>query len=121
MRRCGRRLTDFPQQGCGRCLVGRSALLPSELAEDRGRLRVDEAMSAAAGVFGIGDVLAVPEGYRLAPTLYSVRATARGVARNVVRALRGAAPLPVLKPGRPDMMGPDLGGATLLVRDRRLI
>ena len=36
-------------------------------------------------------------------------------------ALRGAAPLPVLKPGKPDMNGPDLAGTALLVRERRLI
>ena len=85
-------------------LRGTTEWLPRELADDRGRLRVDDTLSATAGVFGVGDVLAVPEGYRLAPSLRSIRATAPGVARNVVRALRGAAPLPVLKPGKPDMM-----------------
>lgn len=102
-------------------LRGTTEWLPRELADNRGRLRVDDTLSAAAGVFGVGDVLAVPEGYLLAPTLRSIRATAPGVARNVVRALRGAAPLPVLKPGNPDMMGPDLAGTALLVRERRLI
>lgn len=102
-------------------LRGTTEWLPRELADERGMLRVDETMSAAAGLFGIGDVLAVPEGYLLAPTLHSIRATAPGVARNVVRVLRGATPLPVLKPGKPDMMGPDLAGTALLVRERRLI
>lgn len=102
-------------------LRGTTEWLPRELVDDRGRLRVDNTMLAAARVSGIGDVVAVPEGYRLPPTLYSIRATARGVARNVVGGLRGAAPLPVLKPGQPDMMGPDLAGTALLVRERRLI
>jgi len=68
-------------------------------------------MAAGAGVFGIGDVVAVPDGYRLPPALRSIQATAPGIARNVARALRGAASQPVLKPGQPDMMAPDLAGA----------
>jgi NADH:ubiquinone reductase (H+-translocating) len=102
-------------------LRGITDWLPRDLVDLVGRLRVDSAMAAVPGVYGIGDVVAVPDGYRLSPTLFSIRATARGVARNVTGTIRGATPSAVLKPGQPDMMGPDLAGTALLVRDRRLV
>ncbi len=102
-------------------LRGSADWLPAHLLDATGRMRVDPAMAATAGVFGIGDVVAAPDGYRLPPALRSIQATSRGVARNVVRALRGEAPQAVLTPGRPDMMLPDLAGVALLVRDRRLV
>jgi NADH dehydrogenase len=102
-------------------LRGGTEWLPQALLDERGRLRVDSAMAAGAGVFGIGDVVAVPEGYRLPPALRSIQATAAEIARNVAGALRGAAPQAVLRPGQPDMMGPDLAGTAMLVRDRRLL
>lgn len=102
-------------------LRGNTEWLPQAVLDDRGMLRVDSAMAAGAGVFGIGDVVAVPDGFRLPPALRSIQATAPGIARNVASALRGVASEPVLRPGQPDMMGPDLAGAGLLVRDRRLV
>lgn len=102
-------------------LRGSTEWLPRGLLDGRARLRVDRAMVAAPGVVGIGDVVAVPEGYHLTPTLLSIRATARAVARNVAGALRGAAPEPVLRPGQPDILGPDLAGTGLFVRERRLL
>ena len=102
-------------------LRGNTEWLPRALLDERGMLRVDGAMAAGAGVFGIGDVVAVPDGYRLPPALRSIQATAPGIARNVAGALRGAATQPVLKPGQPDMMAPDLAGAGVLIRDRRLV
>lgn len=102
-------------------LRGSSEWLPPALLDDRGMLRVDSAMAVGAGVFGIGDAVAVPEGFRLPPTLRSIQAAAPGVARNVAGALHGEAPQAVLIPGQPDMMGPDLAGAAVLVRDRRLL
>lgn len=102
-------------------LRGSTEWLPEGLLDQRGMLRVDRAMAAAPGVFGIGDVVAVPDGYRLLPALRSIQATAAGIARNVARALGGAAPQALLKPGQPDMMLPDLAGAAVLVRDRRLL
>jgi NADH dehydrogenase FAD-containing subunit len=102
-------------------LRGSTEWLPRGLLDGRAMLRVDRAMVAAPDVVGIGDVIAVPEGYRLPPTLRSIRATARAVARNVAGALRGAAAEPVLRPGQPDLVGPDLAGTALLVRNRRLI
>jgi len=102
-------------------LRGNTDWLPPTLLDDRGMLRVDNAMAAGSGVFGIGDVVAVPEGYRLPPALRSIQATAAGVARNVVGALQDAAPQAVLKPGQPDMMGPDLAGTAVLIRNRRII
>ncbi len=102
-------------------LRGSTQWLPQGLLDQRGMLRADSAMAAGAGVFGIGDVVAVPEGYRLPPALRSIQATAAGIARNVTGALGGAAPQALLKPGQPDMMLPDLAGAALLVRERRLI
>lgn len=47
------------------------------------------------GVFGIGDVITVPEGCRFAPALRSIQSTARGVASNVARAIGGDAPKPL--------------------------
>ncbi len=102
-------------------LRGSTDWLPADLVNERGMLRVDHAMRAADGVFGIGDVVAVSDGYRLPPALRSIQSTAGGVARNVLGALGGAAPEAVLKPGQPDMVGPDLAGSALLVRDRRMI
>ena len=102
-------------------LRGNTDWLPHSLLDENGMLRVDTAMAAAAGVFGIGDAVAVPEGYRLPPALRSIQATAQGIARNVVGALGGAAPQAVLSPGRPDMMGPDLAGTGVLVRERQLV
>jgi len=105
----------------GTPLRGSTEWLPDDLLDSRGRLRVDSAMAARAGVFGIGDVVAAPDGYRLPPTLQSIRGTARAIARNVIRALEGGAPAPVLRLGQPDMVGPDLAGDAVLVRDRRLV
>ncbi|MEO6294322.1 MAG: FAD-dependent oxidoreductase [Candidatus Limnocylindria bacterium] len=102
-------------------LKGNTDWLPPTLLDDRGMLRVDNAMAAGSGVFGIGDVVAVPEGYRLPPALRSIQATAAGVARNVVGALQDAAPQAVLKPGQPDMIAPDLAGTAVLIRNRRII
>jgi NADH:ubiquinone reductase (H+-translocating) len=102
-------------------LRGDTAWLPKGLLDQRGRLRVDSAMAAGAGVFGIGDVVVVPDGYRLPPALRSIQATAAGIARNVTGAIHGVAPQAVLRPGQPDMMLPDLAGTAVLVRDRRLI
>lgn len=102
-------------------LRGNTAWLPSALVDERAMLRVDNAMAARAGVFGIGDVVSVPEDYRLPPALRSIQATAGGVARNVAAALRGEVPKPILRKGGPDMMLPDLGGTAVLVRDRRLL
>jgi len=78
-------------------------------------------MAVRPRVFAIGDVVSVPDGYRLSPALRSIQGTSRGVAGNVVRALRGEEPLPVLKPGTPDILGPDLAGTAMLVRDGRLV
>ena len=80
-------------------LRGTTEWLPQTLLDEHGRLRVDAAMAAGVGVFGIGDAVSVPDGYRLPPALRSIQATAQGTARNVVGALRGAAPHAVLKPG----------------------
>jgi NADH dehydrogenase FAD-containing subunit len=102
-------------------LRGTTDWLPPALVNERGMLRVDSAMAATSGVFGIGDVVSVPEGYRLPPALRSIQATAGGVARNVVDALLGDAPKPVLRRGGPDMMLPDLAGTAVLVRERRLL
>jgi NADH dehydrogenase FAD-containing subunit len=102
-------------------LRGNTAWLPSSLVDERAMLRVDNTMAATAGVFGIGDVVSVPEGYRLPPALRSIQATAGGVARNVAAALRGDAPKPILRKGGPDMMLPDLAGTAVLVRERRLL
>lgn len=102
-------------------LQGNAEWLPPDLLDPIGRLRVDETMAAAPGVFGIGDVVSVPDGYRLPPALYSIRATSRGVALNVARALRGDAPQAVLRPRQPDMLAPDLAGVALVVRDRKLL
>lgn len=102
-------------------LRGSTEWLPKGLPDQRGMLRVDSAMAAAACVFGIGDVVAVPKGYRLPPALRSIQATAAGIARNVAGALGGTAPQAVLRPGQPDMMLPDLAGTAMLVRDRRLV
>ena len=102
-------------------LRGNTEWLPQAVLNEHGMLRVDRAMAAGVGVFGIGDVVAVPEGYRLPPALRSIQATAAGVARNVAGALRGVAPQAVLRPGQPDMMGPDLAGVAVFVRDRRLL
>lgn len=102
-------------------LRGNTEWLPQGLLDERGMLRVDSAMAAGVGVFGIGDGVAVPDGYRLPPALRSIQTTAAGIARNVAGALRGAAPQAVLRSGQPDMMGPDLAGAAVLVRDRRLL
>lgn len=102
-------------------LRGNTDWLPSELLSYNGMLRVDDAMAAGPGVFGIGDVVAVPDGYRLPPTLRSIQGTAAGVARNVIGAIAGAPPQAVLKPGQPDLLGPDLAGSAILVRDRRVV
>lgn len=102
-------------------LRGCTDWLPAELLDPIARVRVDDAMAAAPGVFAIGDAVSVPDGYRLPPALRSIQATSRGVASNVVRALREEAPLPVLKPGTSDSMLPDLGGTAMLVRDSRLV
>jgi NADH dehydrogenase FAD-containing subunit len=102
-------------------LRGNSDWLPEALLDEHGRLRVDTGMAAGAGVFGIGDVVAVPEGFRLPPALRSIQATAPGIARNVARALGSAAVQAVLRPNQPDTMLPDLAGAAVLVRDRRLV
>ena len=102
-------------------LRGSTEWLPEALLDERGMLRVDSGMVARAGIFGIGDVVSVPEGYRLPPSLRSIQATAAGVARNVAGALRGVATQAVLKPGQPDTMLPDLAGVAVLVRDRRLL
>ena len=102
-------------------LRGDTAWLPEALLDRRGMLRVDSAMAAGAGVFGIGDVVVVPDGYRLPPALRSIQATAAGIARNVTGAISGVAPQAILRLGQPDMMGPDLAGTAMLVRDRRLL
>ncbi len=102
-------------------LRGTTAWLPPDLLDERAMLRVDNTMAATAGVFGIGDVVSVPEGYRLPPALRSIQATAGGVARNVAAALRGGAPKPILRQGGPDIMLPDLAGTAVLVRERRLL
>jgi NADH dehydrogenase FAD-containing subunit len=102
-------------------LRGCTEWLPADFLDGRGMLMVDSAMAAAPGVMGIGDVVAVPAGYRLPPTLQSIRQTAHRIAGNVVRALDGAPLQPVLRPGQPDLMGPDLAGDAVLVRDRRLL
>jgi NADH dehydrogenase FAD-containing subunit len=102
-------------------LNGCTEWLPRDLLDARGMLKVDSAMAATPGVFAIGDVAAVPAGYRLAPALQSIRNTARGIAGNVIRAVDGAALQPVLRPGQPDLVGPDLAGDAVLVRDRRLV
>jgi NADH:ubiquinone reductase (H+-translocating) len=102
-------------------LRGVTEWLPQTLLDEHGRLRVDRAMAAGGGVFGIGDVVAVPEGFRLPPALRSIQATAPGIARNVARALAGTTTQPVLRPNQPDTMLPDLAGAAVLVRDRRLL
>ena len=39
----------------------------------------------------------------------------------MIRALDGAPLQPVLRPGQPDLVGPDLAGEAILVRDRRLV
>jgi NADH dehydrogenase FAD-containing subunit len=102
-------------------LRGAADWLPPALVNERGMLRGNSAMAATAGVFGIGDVVSVPEGYRLPPALRSIQATARGVAQNVVDALGGGAPKAILRPGSPDTMLPDLDGTAVLVRGRRLV
>ncbi|HLQ16867.1 MAG TPA: FAD-dependent oxidoreductase [Candidatus Eisenbacteria bacterium] len=102
-------------------LRGTTAWLPPALVDEHALLRVNNTMAAAAAVWGIGDVVAVPEGYRLPPTLRSIQATASGVANNVARALRGDSAKPILRPGGPDMMLPDLAGTAVLVRERRLL
>ena len=102
-------------------LRGNTAWLPPALVDERAMLRVDNTMAATAGVFGIGDVVSVPEGYRLPPALRSIQATASGVARNVAAALRGDVPKAILRKGGPDMMLPDLAGTAVLVRERRLL
>jgi len=102
-------------------LRGGTDWLPAELLDPSARVRIDNAMAVRPGVFAIGDVVSVPDGYRLSPALRSIQGTSRGVAGNLVRALRGEEPLPVLKPGTPDIMGPDLAGTAMLVRDGRLV
>lgn len=102
-------------------LRGCTSWLPEELRDERGMLRVDSSLAAAGGVFGIGDVIAVPEGYRLAPTLFSIRSTAKPLAANVIRSLEGIPLKPILQPGQPDILGPDLDGEGVLIRDRRLV
>lgn len=59
-------------------LRGSTDWLPEGLLDERGMLRVDAAMAAGAGVFGIGDVVAVPDGYRLPLALRSIQSTAGG-------------------------------------------
>ena len=139
-RRGGRLISNRPLQGIGEGSVelqggavaadvvalaaplrGGSRWLPQALLDERGMLRVDSSMAAAAGVFGIGDVVAVPEGYGLRPTLMSIRATAGPIAANLVRALEDVALKPVLRPNKPDMIAPDLAGEALLVRNRQLV
>jgi 3-phenylpropionate/trans-cinnamate dioxygenase ferredoxin reductase subunit len=102
-------------------LRGCTEWLPGDLLDGHGMLMVDNAMAAAPGVMGIGDVAAAPAGYRLPPTLLSIRQTARKIAANVIRALDGAPLQPVLRPDQPDLVGPDLAGEAMLVRDRRLV
>lgn len=102
-------------------LRGNTEWLPRALLDEHSMLRVDRAMAAGAGVFGIGDVVAVPEGFRLPPALRSIQATAPGIARNVALALGSAPVQAVLRPNQPDTMLPDLAGAAVLVRDRRLL
>jgi NADH dehydrogenase FAD-containing subunit len=102
-------------------LRGCTEWLPRDLLDAHGMLKVDSAMAAAPGVTAIGDVAAVPAGYRLPPPLRSIRNTARGIAGNVIRALDGGALQPVLRPGQPDLVGPDLAGDAVLVRDGRLV
>jgi NADH dehydrogenase FAD-containing subunit len=102
-------------------LRGTTDWLPPTLVDERGMLRVDSAMAATAGVFGIGDVVSVPEGYRLPPALRSIQATARGVARNVGAAFERGAAKPILRRGSPDTLLPDLAGTAVLVRERRLL
>ncbi len=102
-------------------LRGTTSWLPPALVDEHAMLRVNNTMAATAGVWGIGDVVAVPDGYRLPPALRSIQATASGVASNVARALRGESPKPVLRPGAPDVMLPDLAGTAMLVRERRLL
>jgi len=102
-------------------LMGCTEWLPHHLLDARGMLKVGSAMAAAPGLFGIGDVVAAPAGHRLSPTLQSIRSTARKTAANVIRSLDGAALQPVLRPDQPDLMGPDLAGDAVLVRDRRMV
>ena len=102
-------------------LRGDTEWLPMDLLDPIGRLRVDETMAATSGIFGIGDVVAVPDDYRLSPALRSIQATAQGVALNVSRALRGEAPQAILRPRQRDMLMPDLAGEGLLVRDRKMV
>jgi len=102
-------------------LRGSTAWLSPALVDQRAMLCIDNTMAATAGVFGIGDVVSVPGGYRLPPALRSIQATAGAVARNVAAAFRGDAPKPVLRQGRPDVMLPDLAGTAVLVRERRLL
>jgi NADH:ubiquinone reductase (H+-translocating) len=102
-------------------LRGTTAWLPPALVDEHAMLRVSDTMAAAPGIWGIGDVVAVPDGYRLPPALRSIQATAGGVAGNVARALRGDSPKPILRPGGPDVMLPDLAGTAVLVRERRLL
>src|SRR5260370_41474485 len=82
-------------------LRGTTAWLPPALVDEHALLRVNNTMAAAAAVWGIGDVVAVPEGYRLPPALRSIQATASGVAHNVAPALRGDSPKPSLRPRGP--------------------
>jgi NADH dehydrogenase FAD-containing subunit len=117
----GTRTVDADLIALAAPLRGCTEWLPSDLLDGRRMLKVDSAMQAVTGVFGIGDVVVVPPGYRLPPTLQSIRATARKIATNVLRALEGAALQPVLRPGQPDLLGPDLAGDAILVRDRRLV
>ena len=102
-------------------LCGNTAWLPRAALDERGMLRIDSAMAASNGVFGIGDVVAAPEDRRLPPTLQSIRSTAGRAAANLARAFDGSALKPVLMPGRPDLVGPDLAGDAVFVRDRRLV
>ena len=102
-------------------LCGNTSWLPRAVLDERGMLRIDRGMAAADGVFGIGDVVAVPDGHRLSPTLQSIRATAGPAAANLARAFDGSTLKHVLTPGRPDMVGPDLAGDAVFVRDRRLV
>ncbi len=102
-------------------LRGSTSWLPPALVDEHAMLRVNDTMAATAAVWGIGDVVAVPNGYRLPPALRSVQATASGVASNVARALRGDSPKPILRPGGPDVMLPDLAGTAVLVHERRLL
>ena len=102
-------------------LTGETGWLPRELLDARGMLKVDSSMAATPGVFGIGDVVAPPADYKLSPTLQSIQSTSYGIACNVVRALDGRLPVPVLRNDRPDLLGPDLAGDAVFVRDRRLV